>query len=384
MEGAATQTATTHIVTCALEGVSDRCQGDHLATFESLSRKVQRQRKKLSAPPPAPSTAKETVFPPQFQLDSNGNRFLLFDSNTRSGKRVVVFATEKNLTQLNNSSIIFLHGTFATAPQGWVQVFIIRIFLAETKDHIPVAFCLLENKAKESYRMALQCFKDAAPSWNPEGFLSDFETAITGAVEKLFPTSWMQGCNFHLDQMLLKHMKRVPGFGTNKDLQGELYVIFGLAFLPADEVAEAWSDLSHNFLSTFPESKEFCDYVESTWIDGRYTCKQWNCYDRTLAGQPRTNNVSEGGNNVLRLAMGCVKPVIWKWIETILKVQLKSDFKINQFMCGGSNVSKKKSEIKRQESMSRLVRDYSFVDPDQRLGFVRKMSHFSSSQKRRS
>ena len=43
---------------------------------------------------------------------------------------------------------------------------------------------------------------------------------------------------------------------------------------------------------------------------------------------------------------------------------------------------KKKSEIKRQETMSRLVRDYSIVDPDQRLGFVRKMSHFSSSQKR--
>ena len=234
--------------------------------------------------------------------------------------------------------------------------------------------------------MALQCLKDAAPSWNPEGFLSDFETAITGAVEELFPTSWMQGCNFHLDQALLKHMKRVPGFGTNKDLQGELYVIFGLAFLPADEVAEAWSDLSHHFLSTFPESKDFCDYVESTWIDGRYTCKQWNCYDRTLAGQPRTNNVSEGGNNGLRLAMECAKPVIWKWIETIRKVQIKSDFKINQFMCGGSNVSKKKkSEIKRQETMSRLtrlVRDYSFVDPDQRLGFVRKMSHFSSSQKR--
>ena len=94
-------------------------------------------------------------------------------------------------------------------------------------------------------------------------------------------------------------------------------------------------------------------------------------------------HVSEGGNNGLRLIMGCVKPVIWKWIETIHKVQIKSDFKINQFMCGGSNVSKKKSEIKRQESMSRLVRDYSFVDPGQRLGFVRKMSHFSSSQKRR-
>ena len=56
------------------EGVSDRCQGDHLATFESLSRKVQRQRKKLSAPTPAPSTAKETVFPPQLQLDSNDNQ----------------------------------------------------------------------------------------------------------------------------------------------------------------------------------------------------------------------------------------------------------------------------------------------------------------------
>ena len=220
MEGATTQTATTHIVTCALEGVSDRCQGDHLATFESLSRKVQRQRKKLSAPPPAPSTAKETVFPPQFQLDTNGNRFLLSDSNIRSGKRVVVFATEKNLTQLSNSSITFLHGTFATAPQGWVQEFIIRIFLAETKDHIPVAFCLLENKAKESYRMALQCLKGAAPSWNPEGFLSDFETAITGAVEKLFPTSWMQGCNFHLDQALLKHMKRVLGLAPTKTFKG--------------------------------------------------------------------------------------------------------------------------------------------------------------------
>ena len=63
-----------------------------------------------------------------------------------------------------------------------------------------------------------------------------------------------------------------------------------------------------------------------------------------------------GRKNGLRLAMKCAKPVIWKWIDTIRMVQIKSDFKINQFMCGGSNVSKKKkSEIKRQETMSRRL-----------------------------
>ena len=82
--------------------------------------------------------------------------------------------------------------------------------------------------------------------------------------------------------------------------------------------------------------------------------------------------------------MGCAKPVIWKFIETIRNMQVKSDFKINQFMSGGSNVSKKKkSEVKRHKMISRLVRDYSFVDREQRLGFVRKMSHFSSVQKKR-
>ena len=59
---------------------------------------------------------------------------------------------------------------------------------------------------KDSYKVALNCLKEAAPEWGPVGVLSDYETAIIRAVEDLFPDSWMQGCNFHLDQALLKHV----------------------------------------------------------------------------------------------------------------------------------------------------------------------------------
>ena len=72
----------------------------------------------------------------------------------------------------------------------------------------------------------------------------------------------MQGCNFHLDQALLKHMKNVPGFFTKQDLQEMLYHLFGMAFLPTDEVSDAWNDYKHLLFATFPESEDFCEYEE--------------------------------------------------------------------------------------------------------------------------
>ena len=78
-----------------------------------------------------------------------------------------------------------------------------------------------------------------------------------------------------------------------KDLLDRVYV---LPFLPPDNVRAGWLDIKQQLLINHPVTGPYVDYVDSTWMDGNYAIPLWNCYERTLNGEPRTNNISEGGN----------------------------------------------------------------------------------------
>eukprot|EP00116_Pleurobrachia_bachei_P004080 sb/3464342/ len=265
-------------------------------------------------------TKKDIPLPHQMAktVDTEGNRFLLQDTVTsRSGKRVLVFATDRSLEHLTDSPS-FLDGTFQTAPQGFEQVFIVRVRIGRNGvyDHIPVAYCLLEDKKKESYYTALKALKDKIPSWNPSRISVDFETPMHNAVKELFPTTKLQGCLFHLFQAWRRHLCKIPGWASNGQLRTDIHVIFGLPFLPESEIIPAWNKIKSDLLLQHPSTQEFINYMDSTWMNTRYETALWSVFDSTVNGEDRTNNVSEGSNSAMKRFFGASKPTLWNWIKS--------------------------------------------------------------------
>ena len=95
-------------------------------------------------------------------------------------------------------------------------------------------------------------------------------------------------------------------------MKSNLHAVYGLAFVPVDDVSNGWTCLKvKSLLIQYPATAAFITYFESTWINNTaYPIKMWNHYDITLSDDPRTNNFSEGSNSALNTATGCSSPTI--------------------------------------------------------------------------
>ena len=68
------------------------------------------------------------AIPTPYQQTTSGERFLLMDYFVkRAKKRVLIFSSDQQLDVLFNSDVIFVDGTFSTAPEHFEQVFLIHV-----------------------------------------------------------------------------------------------------------------------------------------------------------------------------------------------------------------------------------------------------------------
>ena len=109
-------------------------------------------------------------------------------------------------------------------------------------------------------------------------------------------------------------------------------------------------------------------------MKGCYSIELWNCRDRTLRGEPRTNNVSEGGNNSLRVAFAMENPVIWTCIDKIVEFQSQTDMSLVHQDAGQLNVIKKRRwRQKKEAAVKRHVTNYTTgVDV---MDFLKRLSY---------
>ena len=139
----------------------------------------------------------------------------------------------------------------STTPVSLTQTLPLQVFVLRTElgpdNHVAVAYCLLENQKTESYFTALKAITEFLPSWSPKGIIADFELAIYNAAKSLFPNAWYQGCYFHLLQLWRRRLNLIPGY-KNGELHQVLRPIFGLPFLPNDEIIPAWRRLEQQFM----------------------------------------------------------------------------------------------------------------------------------------
>ena len=108
--------------------------------------------------------------------------------------------------------------------------------------YIPVAHCLLQNKAKKTYKSVLQIPRDECCGLgfqlNPAKVMLDLEEAMISAVGEIFPFCTITGCRFHLGQSWFRKIKSLglaPEYKNAGSKEGNLLRgIFGLALLPPE------------------------------------------------------------------------------------------------------------------------------------------------------
>jgi hypothetical protein len=64
--------------------------------------------------------------PESYQTTALGEKFLVCDTSARRRQRMLIFASQKQLELLFNSSTLFMDGTFSATPPFFNQVFTIH------------------------------------------------------------------------------------------------------------------------------------------------------------------------------------------------------------------------------------------------------------------
>ena len=114
-------------------------------------------------------------------------------------------------------------------------------------------YILIENKTCSSYSKAIEVLKSYCPDFDSDSFMVDFEKAEHSAIRSHFIDSIIKGCLFHWKQCLHRKFKAVVGYEDNELLRNDLHTVFGLAFVPVDDVLHGWS-LLKPLLMQYPQS----------------------------------------------------------------------------------------------------------------------------------
>ena len=99
-----------------------------------------------------------------------GEAFLLEDSTVpKTGKRYLVFTTNKNIEILNSYGNWFIDGIFKSCPDNLYQVYTVHCFVDGT--NFPGIYALLPDKRKETYNAFWSNLKAdiAPPPFNHDG-----------------------------------------------------------------------------------------------------------------------------------------------------------------------------------------------------------------------
>ena len=80
----------------------------------------------------------------------NGEELVKGDQVLSDGRRIILFTTNEHLELLARAPQILGDGTFKITPKLWTQTFIVSAQV-HSSVFVPVAFCLLPDKKKESY-----------------------------------------------------------------------------------------------------------------------------------------------------------------------------------------------------------------------------------------
>ena len=115
----------------------------------------------------------------EFEIDESFKQFLKADIEMQS-RRHLIFATDKQLENLEKTKIYYVDATFKIVKPPFTQLWSIHAYIefGTTMKQVPLLFVLMSGKSKADYVAVLRTIKKAAPSVALERFVIDFEAAM--------------------------------------------------------------------------------------------------------------------------------------------------------------------------------------------------------------
>ena len=118
-----------------------------------------------------------------------------------------------------------------------------------------------------------------------------------------------------------------------------LKIFFGLPFLPADEIADTFSDCLMPDAAPIPEVQLFCDYMLETYIapDSLFPPRFW-------AASPnehliRTTNAAESFHRHVKDVVGRAHPNVYNLTNILLKIPEETYIKIQSNDSASSSIN---------------------------------------------
>ncbi len=214
----------------------------------------------------------------------------------------MIFGTPTNLKELENHDVWYVDGTFKVQSELYYQLFTINLDI--NNKSCPLVYACLKNKEQTTYIFFFNQIKSLINKM-PKLILSDFEKAIINSIDIVFPDTIIGGCYFHFAKCLWTNMnKKGLSIYYNKETSNKFYKCYNylklLVFVPMDMVVEAFEQIKSKLAPR--KMLVFIQYMESTFIGKKVRGKAdtrtlplfpiniWNCYNRVLSGEARTNN----------------------------------------------------------------------------------------------
>ncbi|XP_035208214.1 uncharacterized protein LOC118182940 [Stegodyphus dumicola] len=214
-----------------------------------------------------------------------------------------------------------MDGTFKSCSKLFSQIYTIHVDIGSTSNEInvvPVLFCLLPDKRKQTYERLFRLIKNHISDWDPKEIVMDFEIAVIISLKNIFPSLNIRGCNFHLNQCLwrkIQDLGLVNEYRHNEEIRTHLRMCASLAYIPAECVDDGWLCIQESSPRN-ARLEAFYDYFVEQWLENDVvTIQMWNCNEKLH----RTNNIVEGWHHKLNSVIRKIHPKTLELIKFLKK-----------------------------------------------------------------
>jgi hypothetical protein len=208
------------------------------------------------------------------------------------------------------------------------------------------------------------------PLANPQKILVDFEKAAMNAFALSFNAT-VTGCYFHLCQSVVKKVREIglqSVYESNKDVNAFVRCLCTLAYVPTDDVVEAFELLADSQPEGIDRLDELTSFFEHTYIRGRrqrgradfhrpplFPVNLWNQHANGVDGVASTTNAVEGWHHKLQSLFMCRHPSLWSCMAGLQKDMQQQKAMFLQGTTGVEQASLKKYR-QLNERVARLLR----------------------------
>lgn len=296
----------------------------HVGSSQSLRRMIERKRKKGSGLPQEPATLDYAYDIAFSSLDEES--IILADwLSPDKKKRITIFGTERTFDYLCRATLWMSDGTFKITPRLFYQFFTIHGNIDDDYAVYPLVFILLSGKDQDTYNQAIgmlvKLANDHNKLFNIRNHISDFEIAISNAIENWFPSVSTTACYFHLTQSVLRRIKTMglyKRYISNLPFAQEIHCILALAYLSPQEIPDYFNAL---FPTMSVEGKQFAEWFGNTYIEARSGLTPrfppifWSVADLIEKNLPKSQSRPEAFHHSIHVTLGEEHVKLYKLIN---------------------------------------------------------------------